>query len=890
MRLISLTVKNYRVHREQRVEFDAERTLIGGPNESGKSTLMEAAHRALFLKAKGKTEQHQGMNSSTHPGHPEVELEFSLHGQRYHIHKIFSGAKGSTRLTQTGGKTWQDIEAEEALASLLGTEPVGGAGASKIRSLWAHLWIWQGDSGSDPILHANTERSTLMQRLQTHGGAAVMQSELDARVIEQISTQVEELFTLARDARSTSELARARSAEKDAAEAEAQAQASLAKLQQTIRDHEQATADLATAEKALSGISDQQRDFEARSQAANQLQREQEDQLRRLQEAQRAHETLLTTHRSLLDLQAKLTKLQTSHAPRQIELERLQHAETQARSDVEAAEQQARATEEALQNVRAQHDLSQAQAQLKSKQSDQARLSARAEKLGNLRQSQTRFEKELAALPLVDATTLRTLQSRERDAANAQATLKGMATGFEILHTDLPVQLNGAEIPSGQPFILTEDSEIQIGTGTRLRIRPGGGTSLAEARRTAEDAQHALQQSLQKIGISTFTEAATIQTQRLLLQAQLKTLQGEMSELGAESLPSECQAAEKDLAAAEAEVKRRLAALPAETGQSAIGPNDLRQAETRHQTARSQREAALKRHKDSQAALTQLQESFRQEEEDIRTLNLRLTLLTEQHGPEPQRASALQTAQSEVATQQAKLQGIDQQLAQLQPDQLSADRERLARVLKIQTAKREAALAQLTSATALLRSDGSHDPVAALSHASARRQSAQEQRGVTERRSSALQLLHQLFQTEQQRLADQFTRPLAERVSLYLQRLFGPEAQVNVIMDGTDFGKLALARGSRGALDFHTLSGGAREQVAAAFRLAMAEILAEAQDGCLPMIFDDAFAHSDPARVHDLQRMLDLGATRGLQIIVLTCNPEDYTALGAHEQLLPHHV
>lgn len=32
-----------------------------------------------------------------------------------------------------------------------------------------------------------------------------------------------------------------------------------------------------------------------------------------------------------------------------------------------------------------------------------------------------------------------------------------------------------------------------------------------------------------------------------------------------------------------------------------------------------------------------------------------------------------------------------------------------------------------------------------------------------------------------------------------------------------------------------------------------------------------------------LQRMLDLAATRGLQVIVLTCTPSDYRALGAHE-------
>jgi recombinational DNA repair ATPase RecF len=52
MRLLSVTIRHYRVHHELRVQFDESRTIIGGPNESGKSTLIEAIHRALFLKSK----------------------------------------------------------------------------------------------------------------------------------------------------------------------------------------------------------------------------------------------------------------------------------------------------------------------------------------------------------------------------------------------------------------------------------------------------------------------------------------------------------------------------------------------------------------------------------------------------------------------------------------------------------------------------------------------------------------------------------------------------------------------------------------------------------------------------------------------------------------------
>ena len=57
--------------------------------------------------------------------------------------------------------------------------------------------------------------------------------------------------------------------------------------------------------------------------------------------------------------------------------------------------------------------------------------------------------------------------------------------------------------------------------------------------------------------------------------------------------------------------------------------------------------------------------------------------------------------------------------------------------------------------------------------------------------------------------------------------------------------------------------------------------MAANHDGKLPIVFDDAFAYSDPERVKTLQRMLDLAAERGLQVIILSCNPADYAGLGA---------
>jgi len=111
---------------------------------------------------------------------------------------------------------------------------------------------------------------------------------------------------------------------------------------------------------------------------------------------------------------------------------------------------------------------------------------------------------------------------------------------------------------------------------------------------------------------------------------------------------------------------------------------------------------------------------------------------------------------------------------------------------------------------------------------------------------------------------------------------------VGVEYENGRFSKLTLfRRGVGGAtFEFAQLSSGAKEQTAAAFRLAMAEVLAEDHDGCLPVVFDDAFVNSDADRQMALQRLLDLAAARGLQVIVLSCRPEAYATLGGVNVML----
>ena len=111
-------IANYRVHQELSVEFAAGVTVLLAGNESGKSTLGEAMHAALFLKHRsgGKTLDRM---KSVLGGYPTVTLRFTADGAAWQLTKIFRGGSGSCELVNNDtALQWQGDDAEAQLAEL----------------------------------------------------------------------------------------------------------------------------------------------------------------------------------------------------------------------------------------------------------------------------------------------------------------------------------------------------------------------------------------------------------------------------------------------------------------------------------------------------------------------------------------------------------------------------------------------------------------------------------------------------------------------------------------------------------------------------------------------------------------------------------------------------
>ncbi len=898
MRLISATVRNYRIHRDQTVTFDPQRTLIGGPNECGKSTFAEAVHAALFLRAKITGEAQQRMVSRD-GGNPEVEVFFEAGGAHYSLQKRFYGAKGTVTLTEQGGQSWTSDEAEEKLAKLLHVEaPVGGKGAAdKAAQQWAHLWAWQGQAGEDPSVHANAQRDALLARLKTEGGAAAMQSILDGDVAAQFAVLTGQLFAKNDSPRAGSDLAEALQALKNATQAETDARVAWDRLQLASESFEQATAEIGACGETEATLASEKSDVELRLARVSKLRLDEATQVGEANAARERYESLGSADLHIKECRKEILDRGQLIAPKARVVEQLGETAKSKKLQAEAA---ARAFDEAgagVHRVRLCHELTRAYLRWFELTDENSRLATKASKVQNLRTELAEVANRLAELPEVDGTKLKLLNKLEGKCSVAGAALEAMAAGLEVLECSEPVSAGQTALTPGQVQILTEDTEVRIGSGVRLLVKPGGGRSLAEARHAVQDAQRELQKALDKLGVSTVAVAADVSARRMGMDQRIGEIRASLEGLGAEDIESEISASERAMSSARADVDRIGALVSEFTAPANLAEaialdisrrDELHKAEALERSLKTERDAALQGQMEAETTLEREKAALDKEQREIEGQKAQLKVLLQTHGDDGPREQKLQEYSQANSKARDALGVTKAALEELQPELLEGRKRRCDRAL-VETQRQLAEWgSKLAVARNTLVSDGVTDPKGALAEAGARARSAEAHCRTVERRARAIQLLHRLFLEEQRNLADQFTRPLAEAISRYLQCLFGPDARAVVTLEDNVFSGMEIARPSQGfgGFGFETLSGGTKEQLAAAVRLAMAEVLASDHQGCLPLVFDDAFAFSDPQRVKTLQGMLDFAAERGLQIIILTCNPADYTMLGAKQTLL----
>ena len=895
MQLLAVTLRHYRLHRELAVEFDPRRTLIGGPNESGKSTLVEAIHRAFFLRAKSTGDVHQGMVSRNDPRAPEVEVRFRTNDRTYTLKKVFDGAKGSALLEEEGGATFKNDEAETELSRLLdGEKPESGRGAAeRIRGRWGHLWVWQGDAGGDPATRVGSASEQLIRRLQEAGGAGAFQSDLDASLADKAAAERNERLTAGANPRpkAHSVLKKSEDALEAARETCREAEAFLEATLLHADHFRSAETDIARHEQSRRELEEQRTALAANSREVERLQglrKERESEWKTLSETRDEAEG---AEKRIAELREKETGVARELEPLERQAADLAERRKTLKNDRQALQSEFDREENRLRLFRRQREIMRLHEEIARLEREEAGLARTIADIDTLEKEMAGLKRESDTLAPLSPSDLERLRGLEQAVGVARSRLEATAAGLEVCEADQAILIDGERVRPGESRDLTRTADIRVGDHVLLRLSPGGGTSLEEARQSLAATEETLRETLVRYGVRTLDDAREIVSRR-------EALRGRMEKAGARHKALQPQANRKrteELRSRIAEKKRQAELLetpdseesperPAETADSAQLEEEIRRLEDGQGERRGKLAALAEEIEAVEERRTKLEERRRGREDERKDALTRLGLLEERHGNKEAREKMLSGVRERLRELDTDREQLNRKLAALRAEDLEADLKRVERALTRAGENLVGAREARAAARAHLRSEGGRDPESEVKLARAELRRAEETYQREKRHTEAIDLLYRTFQDARAALADRFSRPLADRIDRYLKALFGPEVEARVEFTDNRLAGIEMVRhASGGAYPFGALSGGTREQVAAAARLAVAELLAEDFGGCLPVVFDDAFAYSDPQRVGELPRMLELAAEGGLQVIVLTCHPADYASFGARE-------
>ncbi len=858
-----MQLQNWRGVSEREIEFSAQVTIVEGPNEAGKSSLLEALLMLLRDKSSSNARSVKAVKPVGLDVGSRVSAEFIL-GDHHLVYSKTYNKNKSTELRVNQPKV-QQLTGEEAhnyVDALLNQHLDQG--------LWRALLVEQGESLlAAKLRESNSLANALDQAAATSAGVEATES-LYAAVRE------EYLRYFTDTGREKIELTRSRDLVASTKLEQAAAAEQIQLLELDLQNFEQCSQKLLHQQQRLPAL-------EAELQQAEHLWTPRQASMAEQRSTQQALADLVALCQSLEARLRANAQRQSELGQKQAQLAECTARELQDQAQLEELGERLQAQEARTATYQARvrtvrEQLVQAKA-LEQHQRQQLLLTAIEKRLAELGRVQEAIQQQLtqASENGLDDDALEAFRTAVGTLAVARASRDAAATRISLealARVDLDVGEESLTLDPGETRThqATEEMRVLVPGVMKIHITPA--LSVGDSQLGLEAAQARLNELQSTYGVADLAAAIAANARRNQAQAELTRLRQQQAHILAEET--------------ELELREEAHRLRVQMGES-VNSGDPAAEDLEQKVAHLERQLA-----EAETALEQNRASFQTQQTTFAKHSGRVQSQAAQN-----QALAISVRELEQSLQDLNSQGLDQglrkelsehqsrettlrqQLAAFDlawqantPESVQQQFENMAAV--VQRAKSE--LAELAQMQAVLadrlqqaRADGRFDR--AVTTEQTHKQAARDFVAL-QRRSEAAKRLWETVSRHREDAQRAYVQPLVVAVGQLGQSVFkDPNFAVEIDQEWTLQTRTLFGI----TLPFAALSVGAQEQLGILLRLAAAQIVARA--GSVPLIIDDALGYADSERLKSMGAAIAV-AGRSTQIIVLTCVPERFAHVG----------
>ena len=858
MILHRLRLTNFRGVGDREIAFpDTGVVVVCGPNEIGKSSMLEALELLLEHKDRSNRQKVMAVKPANADVGAEVEAEISTGPYRFVYRKRFH-RKHRTELT------------------LLAPEPAqftGDEAHEKVQAMLAETVdtkLWEAQRVLQSAATGTVDLSgcdALSRALDTAAGAVATPTGAEALLVDRIDAEFQRYFTPAagkparewRDA-----ITRLEAAEREAA----RCRDALADVEERVAGHERLSAVRRELAAQLGPAA-------ARCAAAERAQAAVAEIAEQLAQARLVAEAAAGNSAAAASALGQRENLRAEFDRRAAAVAEFGPAAAAAAAERDAAQSAAEAAEAAaieaearLSAAQAHRDSARAAAAACEARAEADRLAARVERISETQRRLQDARDQLAGLSLTDEA-LTEIEQAVAEVARLEAQLDCDSGSVEVTaDADLELTVDGEPLAlaAGQSWTAPTSAPLAVTLPGVLTVRIDPGA--AELRGRLGDATRARDEALARAGVAGVASARRLAEQR-------RTLVGSCAELTA-TLDGLCLGEDADrLRARLGEVRAAGSGAGVDAAAAAAALRSAQEALELAQTAAENHRqavvAATGRLTETTTAATLLADRLRTAEAELAAVRQQLAQSRAETSDQDIAAAATAAAGARQAAEE-DVAALTERLAAANPAQVEAELAAATGAHAEITAELAAADKELDALSAQLEVIGSEGRRGQLDDAESELEHARAEHARVAGRASAARLLRETMARHRDDTRQRYVRPYRSELERLGRIVFGSTFEV-----GIDTGLAIRSRTLDGCtVPYESLSGGAREQLGILARLAGAALVAT--EDTVPVVIDDALGFSDPQRLDRMGTVFSTVGDRG-QVIVLTCQPSRYRGI-----------